>query len=220
MKKKIIDSFLGIVLMVLIICVTVPSKLIVNYSDSSIISNQLRTKTNLRKVIPSAYTFKTSKDGIFKGIIGWYDNFTLVPGTYYAIEKNYVNGSFDGFWKEKHDCNVKFEQAFIDSCGWGPGLSELNSKTFMVVTPSRNIDSRDYENLMGDNIYVYELTINDMMKPSINGTTNFVVNVNNMLSKEQILSHIKATDETDGAIPVVIDSATYIRLIRKLVNII
>lgn len=49
----------------------------------------------------------------------------------------------------------------------------------------------------------------DLQAPSIDGTNNFVVNVNNMLSKEEILSHITAIDDTDGVVDVVIDSTTY-----------
>ena len=181
----------------------------IRIDHSRISKTNFKSRIIERATLPSTYTFRTTKDGYFMGAIGWYDNFVLYPGTYYAIAKEYVNGSFDGIWKEKHDCVVKFEQAFIDSCGWGPDLTEANSKTYMLVTPTRNIDSRDYENLMGDYIAVYELSIGDMMKPSINGTTNFIVNVNNMITQEEILKHIKATDETDGTVPVIIESSTY-----------
>lgn len=56
----------------------------------------------------------------------------------------------------------------------------------------------------------------DGQKPVINGTTNFVVNINNMLSKEEILSHITAIDDTDGEVPVVIESSTYEPSNRKI----
>ena len=49
----------------------------------------------------------------------------------------------------------------------------------------------------------------DIQAPSISGTNNFVVNVNNMLSKEEILSHITATDNVDDSVDVVIDTTTY-----------
>ena len=165
---------------------------------------------NYERGLPSEFTFRTTKDGYFMGVIGWYDNFTLYKDRYYIIEKTHAQSSeTSSWWKSVTDCVVKFEQAFIDSTGWGPGLAEANSKTYVIVTPKMNIDSRDHENLMGSGICVYEPVFKDGIKPTITGTNNFIVNVNNMLSKEEILSHITARDETDGPVPVVIDSSTY-----------
>ena len=55
----------------------------------------------------------------------------------------------------------------------------------------------------------WDLVASDYIAPSITGTNNFIVNVNNMLSKDDIVSHIKAYDDTDGDLPINIDSCTY-----------
>ncbi len=49
----------------------------------------------------------------------------------------------------------------------------------------------------------------DLQKPSISGTNNIIVNVDDMLSKSEILSHISAYDETDGEVQVVFESCDY-----------
>ena len=49
----------------------------------------------------------------------------------------------------------------------------------------------------------------DLQRPSISGTNNIIVNVDDMLSKSEILSHISAYDETDGEVDVVFESCDY-----------
>ena len=49
----------------------------------------------------------------------------------------------------------------------------------------------------------------DSQKPSISGTNNIIVNVDDMLSKNEILSHISAYDDTDGEVDVVFESCDY-----------
>ena len=49
----------------------------------------------------------------------------------------------------------------------------------------------------------------DSQRPSISGTNNIIVNVDDMLSKSEILSHISAYDETDGEVDVVFESCDY-----------
>ena len=159
--------------------------------------------------IPSEFTFKTSADGGWLGLIGWWDNFTLYKDRYYIIEKKHAQSSeTSSWWQSVTDCNVKFEQEWANS-QYNQDIGYLNSLTWVIVTPKMNIDSRDHENLMGSEIAVYEPVFKDGIKPTITGTNNFIVNVNNMLSKEEILSHITARDETDGPVPVVIESSTY-----------
>lgn len=49
----------------------------------------------------------------------------------------------------------------------------------------------------------------DSQKPSISGTNNIIVDVDDMLSKNEILSHISAYDDTDGKVDVVFESCDY-----------
>ena len=58
-------------------------------------------------------------------------------------------------------------------------------------------------------ITFYNVVERDVQSPSISGTNNFIVNINNPLSKEEILSHIEAYDETDGEVSVYFESCDY-----------
>lgn len=49
----------------------------------------------------------------------------------------------------------------------------------------------------------------DIASPEFEGTATFVVNVDNMLSFDSILSHVSAVDETDGEVEVVRTGGTY-----------
>ncbi len=49
----------------------------------------------------------------------------------------------------------------------------------------------------------------DLQAPTIDGQNHFVVNVNNPISREEILTHIRATDETDGVVNVIWESCNY-----------
>lgn len=55
---------------------------------------------------------------------------------------------------------------------------------------------------------VSEIT-GDSTAPTIDGEVNFIVNVDNMLSKEEILSHISAYDAVDGTVSVNWESCEY-----------
>ena len=58
-------------------------------------------------------------------------------------------------------------------------------------------------------ISFYSISEIDVQKPTITGTNNFIVNINNPLSLDEILSHVSAVDETDGPVEVYFDSCDY-----------
>lgn len=68
-------------------------------------------------------------------------------------------------------------------------------------------DERDWQVFAQLSWDYYE--IRDGQAPVIDGENYFIVNVNNMISKDTILSQIYATDNIDGSVPIVIDSTTY-----------
>ena len=49
----------------------------------------------------------------------------------------------------------------------------------------------------------------DAVAPTINATVHVSVNVDNQPSIDEILSHVTAVDETDGVVPVLVESSTY-----------
>lgn len=65
-------------------------------------------------------------------------------------------------------------------------------------------DERDAED-----VHLDYYTEKDMQKPVINGSTTFIVNVNNRITREEILTHFSAYDETDGETEVYYDETNY-----------
>ncbi len=87
-----------------------------------------------------------------------------------------------------------------------------NGEMFLLIpneniTISRNSTSLTY----GLEAYIHKGKIlgGDWIAPVIGGTVNLSVNVDNQPSLEEILSHVKAIDETDGEVPITVTSSTY-----------
>lgn len=49
----------------------------------------------------------------------------------------------------------------------------------------------------------------DLQAPSLEGSNTFTVNVDSLLTQDEILSHVVATDDTDSAPEIVVESSTY-----------
>ncbi len=130
----------------------------------------------------------------------------LVPGSIYMANRQDV-GDF------KNVSIINDETKLILA-----GYNEVSSYSVFTPTTIQTISEMCSSlggSLVGDVIAIKEF-VKDIQAPSIDGTNNFVVNVNNMLSKEEILSHITAVDDTDGLVDVVIDSSTYDPANRKV----
>lgn len=65
---------------------------------------------------------------------------------------------------------------------------------------SLGVECTDPQDLAYSNFVYY--AEKDVQKPTINGTTTLVVNVNNRPSVDEILTHFTAVDETDGVVAV------------------
>ena len=112
----------------------------------------------------------------------------LLPNELMIIEDKIINTS-----------NISCEYVgYID-----PSTSQPTFE-FSLTAPLDQSDSPEI-----NSISFFKLVERDIQGPTISGENHFVVNVNNPLSKEEILSHITAYDETDGKVDVVFDSCDY-----------
>ena len=133
----------------------------------------------------------------------------LFRSVYYANESWYT-------WDNEEVCSViaskwtsKINSIFDDPftrhfAGGGSMHLLVPSKD---VTVSRNQKELTY----GLEAYIHKgkLLEGDYIAPVIGGTVNLSVNVDNQPSLEEILSHVKAHDETDGDVPITVTSSTY-----------
>ncbi|MCM1195827.1 MAG: hypothetical protein NC310_02000 [Roseburia sp.] len=56
----------------------------------------------------------------------------------------------------------------------------------------------------------------DLTAPTINGTTHVSIDVDNQPSIDEIISHVYAYDETDGYVPVLVESSTYVQGVMEV----
>lgn len=151
------------------------------------------------------YNFYNSNDAnfTFKNDLGCDAN------VYYDDEQMYT-------WDNQEICSVisskwtsKIHSIFSNSF---PSKFCANGSMVLIVpaedvTISRNSTSLTY----GLEAYIHKgkLLEGDYIAPVIGGTVNLSVNVDNQPSLEEILSHVKAHDETDGNVPITVTSSTY-----------
>lgn len=157
-----------------------------------------------------------SSNTFYNGLPSYFD---YVGELFLTKEESYVLSSF-AFVGDNNDFSSSGSEANSDAMTVVNNAIENRltvklykaNTTYNFVDDSGNIKYDFY--LEQDSNPVLELSNTeikpcDFQAPSIDGTNNFVVNVNNMLSKEEILSHITAIDDTDGVVDVVIDSTNY-----------
>ncbi len=151
------------------------------------------------------YNFYNSNDPNFT----YKNNLGCDADTYYANESWYT-------WDNEEICpvisskwtskiNSIFDDPFTNHFAGNGGMHLLVPSE--DVTVSRNSTSLTY----GLSAYIHKgkLLEGDWISPVIGGTVNLSVNVDNQLSLEEILSHVKAIDETDGEVPITVTSSTY-----------
>lgn len=137
---------------------------------------------------------------------------TLKRGKLYITTLYYFQEFFESSqWSTKvrttaYDVNYVFERNFDDL-----GLPTYEGETRFVAFRALQTINLNERGLCG---VVYWSSKSEYVpednKPSIEvSVPHFVVNVNNMISKEQILSHITVTDDHDKDITPTIASSTY-----------
>lgn len=73
--------------------------------------------------------------------------------------------------------------------------------------------TNEYLDIVYTDYTFYEL---DTTAPSINGTTHVSIDVDNQPSIDEIVSHVYAYDETDGYVPVLVESSTYVQGVMEV----
>lgn len=127
-----------------------------------------------------------------------------------------VDGSFTYFDSNDVYVSTTLSRPYylIDYNGKTYDFNGTNATGFGIYDPAEMdpsyisfevVNGADPENSEITGIHFYEigaLKEIDYQAPTIDGTNNIVVNVNNMDSIETILSHVSANDETDGKVEV------------------
>lgn len=168
----------------------------------------------------------------------WDENYNYDYGEYYSLEglpfagivfisdevgysiKCLGNTSFDPASGIENDYTVYAEGAY-EVVNYGEIVGDLKGLSGQwLYIPNKDDFYLHFSKAMDDYAFSAAIASNwevgDIQAPSIDGQNYFIVNVNNMLSKEEILSNISAVDDTDGIVEVVIDSTDYDPLNRKV----
>ena len=109
------------------------------------------------------------------------------------------------------DCSV----ACPDACDYIYCIEENVKLDSVVILESDASVGDNYITMEGFfewvilNSFKYDDTVTDLQAPSISGTNTFTVNVDSLLTQEEILSHVSATDDTDTDPQIVVESSTY-----------
>lgn len=125
------------------------------------------------------------------------DSKVLYPGSYYMCNSEE--------WNDLRTTEVTLvaRDTMISSSA-DPDLQRNGEVA--IFTPDREVTVGDLCFDLGGSLNVPIFRVNpiseDLQAPTIDGTNNIVVNVNNMDSIETILSHVSAYDETDGKVDV------------------
>lgn len=121
----------------------------------------------------------------------------------YQWDNQEVCSAIDSKWKSK--INSIFDDTFTNHFARDGGMLLLVPSEDVVI--SRNQTALTW----GLEAYIHKgkLLEGDYISPVIGGTINLSVNVDNQPSLEEILSHVKAIDETDGEVPITVTSSTY-----------
>ncbi|MDE6946298.1 MAG: hypothetical protein K2P14_03845 [Anaeroplasmataceae bacterium] len=152
------------------------------------------------------YNFYNSNDANFT----YKNNLGCDADVYYANESWYT-------WDNEEVCSVIASKwtSKINSIFDDPFTRHFAGGGSMhLLVPSKDVTvSRNQKELTwGLEAYIHKgkLLEGDYTAPIFGGTVNLSVNVDNQPSLEEILSHVKAIDETDGEVPITVTSSTYI----------
>ncbi len=136
-------------------------------------------------------------------------------------EENLYDDLSMGEYLDESKWDARISPAILDnfraklvsiSQSWG---FQLKYEPTHIIVPKNDfsvvLDTSKVSSHPADYLYIKEATLMsaDFVAPEIGGTVNLSVNVDFQPSIEEILSHVKAIDETDGEVPVTLVSSTY-----------
>lgn len=137
--------------------------------------------------------------------------------SYGIVKISNVSVDWNYLKSQDNSKNTIESDSFVNYSVYGiVDFGELNESTLSFADTveylhNKNIcESFDY--IMTD----YTWYKADFTAPEIGGTTHISVNVDFQPSVDEIISHVYANDETDGSVPVVVESSTYIQGEMKL----
>ncbi len=136
-------------------------------------------------------------------------------------DENLYSDLAQGEYSDESKWDARISPAILDnfraklvsiSNSWG---FQLKYEPTHIFAPKNDfsvvLDSSKVSSHPEDYLYIKEATLMsaDFVAPEIGGTVHLSVNVDSQPSVEEILSHVKAIDETDGEVPVTLVSSTY-----------
>lgn len=138
-------------------------------------------------------------------------------------EENLWDDLSQGEYSDESKWDNRISQAILDNfrtklsqiySGWGG--SEFKYQSTHLFIPKNDFslvfkNDGSVNNYPASELYIHESTLMsaDYTAPSIGGTVHVSVNVDSQPTIDEILSHVKAIDETDGEVPVTLVSSTY-----------
>lgn len=134
-----------------------------------------------------------------------------------GCDANIKYSNDDGYtWDNQEICSVidsKWQSKLNDIFKGDVVNKYVVNGDMILIVPSENFtitrNSTSLQYAFEAYIHKGKLLEGDWTAPVIGGTVNLSVNVDNQPSLEEILSHVKAIDETDGEVPITVTSSTY-----------
>lgn len=135
------------------------------------------------------------------------EDYEFHRGDIYISDPRLVDYEIDSYVEllDESDYSWEIDQRSIEEAGYSEYFNDFDGLT-CVFYVDRTFTYHGSAYLIKT---MESLDLPDLQEPTISGENHFVINVNNPLSKEEILSHISAYDETDGKVDVVFDSCDY-----------
>lgn len=104
--------------------------------------------------------------------------------------------------------DVDYAPACPEGCY--PDLASVDDTKTIVLDEELVLQGSDaLEKYVIDTISESFSYLIDLQAPSLEGSNTFTVNVDSLLSQDEILSHVVATDDTDSSPEIVVESSTY-----------
>ncbi len=113
-----------------------------------------------------------------------------------------------------NDVQFNFDMEYYENNVDSDYISEINrmDTAFYFLEDYSLEENFDYDIYFAVSEYVLSIDeILDKQAPTVGGSVNVLINIDNQPSQEEILSHVTAWDDTDGVVPVVVESSTYVQ---------
>lgn len=146
--------------------------------------------------------------------------FSVLPGNCWDFETRRVYLAYDQLIDnipgaiKLSNVNFNIDIEYYESdmgSDYATGLSRVDTAFYFLEDYNWNNPGQYTEYFL---VSEYVLSIDEVIDknaPTIGGSVNVSINIDNQPSQEEILSHVTAWDDTDGVVPVVVESSTYVQ---------